>query len=187
MVTIEEIQAAYYMVAATGVLVAAAYYVLNMRAAERNKKIQLSTSITERLSTKDWNRDFLQLYNHNWGDIDDFMKKYDSTVNPDSHALRWEVWATYDNLGYLLREGLVDKEMVFNSMGTWSILIFGRFKPVIDHYRRVELGPRWMENFEYLAREMWEMGKAHGSVSSGLSGDLMCDGFRNVFEPGGSQ
>jgi hypothetical protein len=29
MVTIEEIQAAYYMVAATGVLVAAAYYVFN--------------------------------------------------------------------------------------------------------------------------------------------------------------
>ncbi len=42
MVELAEIQAAYYMVAATGVLVAAIYYVYNMRAAERNKKIQLA-------------------------------------------------------------------------------------------------------------------------------------------------
>lgn len=32
MVELAEIQVAYYMVAATGVLIAAAYYVLNMRA-----------------------------------------------------------------------------------------------------------------------------------------------------------
>jgi hypothetical protein len=42
MVDLAEIQAAYYMVAATGVLVAAIYYIQNMREAERNKKIQLS-------------------------------------------------------------------------------------------------------------------------------------------------
>ena len=38
MVSIEEIQAAYYMVAATGVLVAAVYYVMTLRTTQRNMK-----------------------------------------------------------------------------------------------------------------------------------------------------
>ncbi len=78
MVTIEEIQAAYYMVAATGVLVAAVYYIMNMRAAERNKKVQLSTSITERLGSKDSMRDFATLVTLKWKDVDEYLKKYES-------------------------------------------------------------------------------------------------------------
>jgi Flp pilus assembly protein TadB len=43
LVDLAEIQAAYYMVAATGVLVAAGYYVLNMRAMQRSSKQTLDT------------------------------------------------------------------------------------------------------------------------------------------------
>jgi len=41
MVSFEEIQAAYYMVAATGVLVAAVFYVLNLRISRRNQDLSL--------------------------------------------------------------------------------------------------------------------------------------------------
>jgi hypothetical protein len=40
MVSFEEIQAAYYMVAATGVLVAAIYYIMNLRNAVRDRRRQ---------------------------------------------------------------------------------------------------------------------------------------------------
>jgi hypothetical protein len=43
MVSFEEIQAAYYTVAATGVLVAAVYYILNMRAMQMTSKQTLET------------------------------------------------------------------------------------------------------------------------------------------------
>ena len=43
MVDLAEIQAAYYMVAATGVLVAAVYYILNIRTTQRNMKQTLET------------------------------------------------------------------------------------------------------------------------------------------------
>jgi hypothetical protein len=45
MVTIEEIQAAYYMVAATGVLVAAAFYILNIRETMRNRRGTFSSNV----------------------------------------------------------------------------------------------------------------------------------------------
>ena len=38
MVDLAEIQAVYYLVAATGVLVAAIYYISNMRISQRNMK-----------------------------------------------------------------------------------------------------------------------------------------------------
>jgi len=41
MVSFEEIQAAYYMVAATVVLMAAIYYIFNIRQSIPNKKAQL--------------------------------------------------------------------------------------------------------------------------------------------------
>ena len=47
MVTIEEIQAAYYMVAATGVLVAAVYYIYNIRVNQKAVKTTLETRQTQ--------------------------------------------------------------------------------------------------------------------------------------------
>jgi hypothetical protein len=41
LVDLAEIQAAYYMVAATGVLVAAVFYVLNLRISRRNQELML--------------------------------------------------------------------------------------------------------------------------------------------------
>ncbi len=182
MVDLALLQSVSYIVGAFGVCVAGLYYVVTLRTNERNRKTQISTSIMERLGTKDWQRDFLQLAYYEWSDVDDYMRKFDSKVNPESHAQRWTVWATYDSLGYLLREGLVDREVVFNSMGVWSIMIWGKFKPVIDYYRKKELGPRWVENFEYLAGEMWEMAKTHGTASPGFRDGLVVDAYKDVFE-----
>jgi hypothetical protein len=186
MVSIEEIQAAYYMVAATGVLVAAAYYIMNMRAAERNKKVQLSTSITERLGSKDSMRDFATLMTLKWKDIDEYLKKYDLSENSEGtrefFAQRWTLWALYENLGYLLKNGLVDAEIVYHSQGTHPMFMWGRYLPVFEYYRKKELGPRYFENFEYLARRMWEMGKTRGLTSPDFKGGLDADAFKDVFE-----
>lgn len=187
MVDLAEIQTAYYLVAATGVLVAAIYYIQNMRVAERNKKIQLSTNVTDRVGTREFMKTFVELAYLRWRDIDDFLKKYDSAVNTeesqDNFSKRWWLWSTYDNLGYLLREGLVDEEIIFNSQGAYSVIHWGRYWPIIEYYRRKEMGPRWLENFEYLTRRMWAMGKERGSASSGFSDGLMFDEYKDIFEP----
>jgi len=180
LVSLEEIQAAYYMVAATGVLIAVVYYVMVLRANEKNKKIQLSTNIAERLNIKDYHGNFWDLAFLDWSDVDDFMKRYDSSANTkDAREIfikRWSIWNIYDNLGYLLRKNLVDEEVMYNSTSRYCIFLWGRYWPVIDHYRRTELGPDFLKNYEYLARRMWEMSKEHGST-------MPFDRYRDVFEP----
>ena len=186
MVDLGEIQTVYYLVAATGVMVAAFYYIQNMRNAEKNKRIELSTRITEKIGSKEFNQTFVELAYIQWKDIDDFLKRYDSGANTaesqENFGKRWWVWSTYDNLGYLLKENLVDESLIFNSQGAYAVNCWGHWLPIIDYYRRKQMGPRWLENFEYLARRMWGIGKERGSVSVGFRDGLMFDGFKDVFE-----
>jgi hypothetical protein len=183
MVDVSLLQSLSYVAAAIGVCAAAVYYVMILRATERNRKIQLSTNITQRLGTKEFQRDYVEISTLDWRDLDDFRKRYDHSVNHESFAQRWSVWGTYDNLGYLLREGLVDREIMFNSLGFGSVMIWGRYKPVIDDIRVRELGSRWLENFEYLAEQMWQMSKTRGYTSPGFKDGLIFDRYGDVFEP----
>ena len=194
MVDLVVLQSVSYIAGATGVAIAAIFYVLNlrisqrnMREAERNKKIQLSISIADKLGSKEFRRDYVTLWQLDWKDIDDFMKKYDSSVNTEEAreywALRWSVWEAYSSVGYLLHEGLVDKEVVFDSAGSDCVTIWHRYWPIIDYYRRTQLGQRLLENFEFLAKTMYEMGKARERVSPEFKGDSSWDTYKDVFEP----
>jgi len=178
------------LVAIFGVIAGFSYYVLTVRATKKNQQMQLetrrtqlSTSITEKMGSKDFLRDFIELSILEWIDVDDFLKKYDHRVNTESYAQRWRVWMEYENLGYLLREGLIDREILFNAVSIGSILIWGRYKPVIDYYRKRELGPRFMENFEYLATENWKTCKNRGYMSPNFKDGFIFDEFNHIFEP----
>jgi hypothetical protein len=147
------------------------------------RRTQLSTIVTDKVSSKEFLLDFMEMTQLEWVDVDDFLKKYDHTVNTESYAQRWTVWMAYENLGYLLREGLIDREILYNATLTGAILIWGRYKPVLDYYRKHELGPRFMENFEYLSTEMWKMGKERGAISPGYKEGLIFDTYHQIFEP----
>ena len=187
MVDLSLLQSVSYIAGAFGVCMAAFYYVYNMRAAERNKKIQLSISTTERIGSKEFMRDYITLLLLDWKGIDDFLEKYDASVNTEASrehfAQRHSVWVLYNNVGYLLRKGLVDEDIVYNAAGWDAVDIWHRYSPIIDYYRRVETGPRWYENFEFLARAMWGMGKARGETSLGFKDGLFADRYKDIFEP----
>ena len=59
--------------------------------AQETRRTQLSTSITERIGSKDFLRDFIELAQLEWIDVDDFLKKYDHRVNTESYAQRWTI------------------------------------------------------------------------------------------------
>jgi len=82
MVSIEEIQAAYYMVAATGVLVAAAYYIYNTRINQRmmkvtqdSRKAEVTNNILNNLQSLESWKAFFDVMNLEWKDFEDFAKK----------------------------------------------------------------------------------------------------------------
>jgi len=195
---LEEIQTAYYMVAATGVLVAAIYYIFNMRATlqtrreanmtqqqqivkeEANKKIQLTNTMLQTLYKEEVMRSFAEILNYKWTDDQDFLNKYDSSVNPDSFAKRTSIFYLFETLGYLLKQGAIDKELIYINGGSSVIFLWAKFKPIIEMYRKLAYGSDSLSYFEYFASEMWRMKKARDST---LIRDQTTNiDFRSIFE-----
>ena len=155
MVDLAEIQAAYYMVAATGVLVAAVFYILNMRETTRNRRMALTNSLMQNFTSEEGSKRWMELMLMEWKDFDDFRAKYDSSVNSDNFAKRNYIWNTCDMLGYQYKSGQLD-------LGTlWSICndavpsTWHKFGPIIQEYKKRREYPKHVwENFEYLAYVM---------------------------------
>ena len=110
MVDLAEIQAAYYMVAATGVLVAAVYYVLNMRANSKARQAQMFMGIYERFNTPESIDSSIRLLNLNVKDFDEFHRLLNES-NADGRSLNWYS-AYYEGLGVLVREKFIDIRLV---------------------------------------------------------------------------
>jgi hypothetical protein len=153
MVDLAEIQTAYYMVAATGVLVAAYYYVQNIKESARNRKSTFTTNLMSIIYSKDGVRDWYEIMSMQWIDFDDFSRKYDSRVNPENYIKREHYWSYLDAVGWQLRSGFLDWDTVYKT-AKGARTMWLKFKPIMDEYRRREYGLDAYVDWEYLANRM---------------------------------
>ena len=155
----------YQMVLSTlqtvGLLVGISYYIMVLRNqqksqkhAEETRKIQLITQIAD-LTSADYQRTANDLILYEWTDYADFEKKYGSDNNP-SFADRYAIWSTFDNIGYYLKEGLVDIETIIGATaGTMGMLwAWKKFEPIILEQRRYYKQPKLFSSWEYLYDQM---------------------------------
>ena len=147
------------IIAAASVVIYIVNLFLASRREERNKRITLSNNILQSLLSEEGAKRFAELLNTNWIDFNDYQKKYDSTVNVDHFAKRYSLIVNLDLLGYLLRNKLVEPEIIYNSGGFISAWMWVKFKSVIEEYRKIAYGHDAFREFEYLANEMWRMKK----------------------------
>ena len=155
MVTIEEIQAAYYMVAATGVLVAAAYYVLNMKATLQTRQAQLFMHLYDRMSQPELSAIINNLrYNQKWSDSDDFWRKYGAETNIDEYSRIASAGNYFKGIGVLLKKGLIDGRFVYDLLFSPLKVYWERMGPVIVERRRVTNNPNLFAFVDYLYDEM---------------------------------
>jgi hypothetical protein len=161
MVDITLLQSVSYIAGALGVCIAAIFYVLNLRISQRNmkqtletRKLQFVTSITSQLLSEEGQRRYGELLNMEWKDYDDFEKKYGSDYNMDNYAKRLNVWSTYNTMGMLVREKLIEPEVIYiideiNPCYQWS-----KFKDVIAENRKRYGGVDSLSDFEFLNNEL---------------------------------
>jgi hypothetical protein len=104
------------------------------------------------------NPDFMKAYftllNMEWSDYDDFERKYGSDVNPENAGTRFGLWALFDNLGYMARQGFIDLIDLYNLAGMEIVFIWAKYEPILKEQRNIYAGRDWMGNFEYLVGEI---------------------------------
>jgi hypothetical protein len=160
MVDLAEIQAIYYMVAATGVLIAAAYYVMTLKSTMDNRKAQLLMECNRIMNSKEYLIDLHESLNYEWKDFDDFWAKY-GHPNPEAHS-RWiSIANSMSNTLDLLKLSLINEEMARKYLGYVSMGSFWeKFAPAVKEMRvRMNL-PDMFENIEFYY-DKWKLSQSH--------------------------
>ena len=150
------------MVAATEVLVAAIYYVINMRTNQKMMKTTLETrqiQILKELNadisdSPDWMRHTNNMMNMKWSDYDDYLSKYHSIKDPEGSSYRLRVWRRFNQMGWMVKDGYVDVETFVKYVGDFPPQLWNKFKDVILQQRVDFNFPLWMAGLEYLAGEV---------------------------------
>jgi len=157
------------VVAIFGVIAGFSYYVITVRNTTKARKTQLAQHINEEITSIEKSLISLELLEMEWDDYEDYLKKYDSTINHDNYAKRALIWGMYNELGVFLKQNLIDIETVYDLGGTLRPLLhWNKFKPIILEYRKRYDDPHGYEGLEYVATEI-----SNERVRRGLSPNII--------------
>jgi hypothetical protein len=163
------------LVAIFGVIAGFSYYIITVRNQSKARKTQTLMQLREKLLTKEWLADYMELLESEWTDYDDYLKKYDSAVNRDHYTKRFRLWTFYDGIGYHLNQGLIDIDSAYHLLqGFGANMQWRKWKSVIEEDRKRYDNPDWWMWFEYLADEETKMRVKKGvpPVTSDVDGYL---------------
>jgi hypothetical protein len=154
MVDLALLQSVSYMAGALGVCIGALSFAYNMRASEKNRRIQLVSLASKDLDDYEGTIKYCDLLNMEWSSYDEFEKKYGSDFNVHAAAQRFSTWQSINKLGYMLRKGMIDAEDVYEMTGVPCMNQWAKFEEIIREVRRRYSGADYLSHFEYLAGEM---------------------------------
>ena len=149
MVDILLLQTVSILVTSAGLLIAALYYVMQIRQQTRTRKTDLLVRLYSTMTTKDWLEaweKFMQMPPTEKLDFDAYRQKH-GLVEFN------EVYLFFDQVGNLLRNGLIDINQVPFEAGqvkvTWE-----KIKPWLEVARKRLNEPKMGQGSEYLYNEM---------------------------------
>ena len=155
MIELSTLQAVREIVTIVGVVAGLSYYILTVKNQNRTRQIQLLSQFSKSTSEEVQKRS-IELIALEWSDYDDFERKYGSDNNPDNYGIRYAAWSGFNQLGYLLKQGLIKIEQfqgIYAGAGG-PMWMWHKFGSIIKEQRRRYNLPFLFVWFEYLANEL---------------------------------
>jgi hypothetical protein len=141
-----DIQTVSIAVASASVVLAAIYYVFQVRHQTKIRQTDLLTRLYSIMVSKDWLEAWQKVQSREALNYGDYLEKYGFVeLN--------EVFVFLDQLGRLMKKGLIDIELIPLTYGqvsaTWE-----KIKPVLEGSRKRYNAPKHGEYAEYLCSEL---------------------------------
>ena len=141
-----DIQTVSIAVASASVVLAAIYYVFQVRHQTKIRQTDLLTRLYSVMVSKDWLEAWQKVQSREALNYGDYLEKYGFVeLN--------EVFVFLDQLGRLMKKGLIDIELIPLTYGqvsaTWE-----KIKPVLEGSRKRYNAPKHGEYAEYLCSEL---------------------------------
>jgi hypothetical protein len=150
-----DIQTVSIVVASVSVVVAAAYYVLQIRNQRRMRQTDLILRLYLFYNSKEYQEAVAKLLAAEYKDYNDFVKKYGSIPSPSPNEVQisLQMVATFfEGAGVLLSEKLLDINLVQKLF--FVELYWGKIEPLAKELRKQFGEPAFWEWFEYLYNEV---------------------------------
>ena len=88
-------------------------------------------------------------------DYQDFLEKYDSTVNIENYLQRSRIYRMLNTFGHIIKKGLVNPETVYDGIsGAFIDGMWNRHSLIIREIREQSNAPQYLDGFEYLSETM---------------------------------
>jgi len=142
------------IVAAAGVLIGVAYYILDLRHNREAKEMELSRMVISDVQSEQGAQRWATVMNLEWRDYDDFMKKYSSHSNTEIFSKWSSMFMTLDTIGFLIKRKVVKAETVYEIGGAASIQTWEKYKGIIQRLRDEYSRQDFWSNAEFYAQEM---------------------------------
>ena len=136
------------------------YHIMTLRNTRKNQELILENRRAQ-LAMQIWNKfdDDMRTGIDGWTsleyeDFEGFLSKYGLDVNPDwwVNARRAASW--YENMGVLVKEGLLDIRLITLQYGGITRMFWDKLAPLLPYLREELKYPRLWSETEYLCREL---------------------------------
>jgi hypothetical protein len=186
MVDLTEIQAAYYLIAATGVIgtltaafIAVRTYINTNKRAEESRARELETrqaqmfmNIYEQTKSDEFTAAIYKiLVDSKWSTFDEYWKNWNT--DPEFRRMSDTLGWFYEGLGVLVREGMLDVRWVALLICSQTREYWERYLPIVKEAReRMPWNRRWWSESEYLYMELMKYLEEHPELDSRISNPL---------------
>jgi len=146
-----DIQTASIVVASASVVAGVVYYALQLRHQTKMRKTDAFWRVYQSFNNKEFLEATFKVWNLEFEDYDDFLKKYGPPFAESPVAVAIAVVANlYEGAGELLHSGLVDHKTLSEmpTSMTWR-----KMKPIVEGARKQYNFPALWDHFEYLYNE----------------------------------
>jgi len=172
-----DVSTALSFIQAAGIIVGVAYYILNIRGNQKNQELTLKTqqqtletrqaqmfmAIYDKHSSIEFSKAWEKTVFTSWSSWEEFSKLWEDPEFNDAAML---IGTSYDGLGVLVMEGLLDIKYIALLMGGRVRLWSEKIMPILVDGRRAMGFRRWLSESEYLFNELTSYVKEHPELDT---------------------
>jgi hypothetical protein len=144
-----------------GILVGIIYYITIMRNAQKAKRYENLRWFLEQRSKAEDMLNYAWVQSLEWENYDDYLSKYGMNANPEAWARLWSYIVKFDDIGLMVRRGLIDIEDFYDISQRSIPSVWKKYQPIIEENRK-RGNPTSMVDFEYLIDEMHSVSRRRG-------------------------
>ncbi len=162
-----DLQTIGILMTGVSVTVAAIYYMFTLRINMRTQQLatrsqeqtletrqaQLFMQLYRIYESKDFLKDYTDLWNYDYSDIEDWMRKYHPLKNPEAYASFMRLGRFYEGVGIMVEKRLISMDLVSELMSEAILFNWDRLKVYAYGQRELTRMPIW-SHFENLANEV---------------------------------